>query len=98
MNQIAYPPVRRAMRKLKTLSSDEETRRLAEVRERALMTERTEISAAIKRGEAIGEARGKQEGADEANAKAIKSLIQKRLAETESEARALLGLTHLPGT
>lgn len=39
MNQIAHPPVRQAMRKLKTLSADDETRRLAEVRERALSSE-----------------------------------------------------------
>jgi predicted transposase/invertase (TIGR01784 family) len=102
MDQIAYPPVRRAMRKLKGLSADDETRRLAEVRERALSTERTEINAALRRGkelgEAIGEARGKQAGANEANIKAISSLIQKGIAATEAEARTLLGLNHLHGT
>ena len=86
MNQIAHPPVRQAVRKLKSLSADDETRRLAEVRERALMTERTEINAAEKRG------------ANEANAKAIKSLIQNGIAETETQARKLLGLVHLPTT
>lgn len=106
MDQIAYPPVRRAMRKLKGLSADDETRRLAEVRERALSTERTEINAALRRGkelgeaigEARGEARGKQAGANEANIKAISSLIQKGIAATEAEARTLLGLNHLHGT
>lgn len=98
MNQIAYPPVREAMRKLKALSADDETRRLAEVRERALMTERTELNAAERRGEARGEARGKelgkQEGANEANAKAVNSLIQNGF--TEAQARTLLGLAPAP--
>ncbi len=99
MNQIAYPPVRQAMRELKALSSDQETRRLAEVRERALMTERTEINAALQRGKAIGEAIGKeigkeigkQEGVNEANAKAVKALIKSGM--TETQARTLLGLS-----
>lgn len=102
MNQIAHPPVRQAMRKLKTLSADEETRRLAEVRERALSTERTEINAALKRGKAIGEALGeargkalgKQDGVNEANANAIHSLMQN--GYTEAQAKNLLGLAHLP--
>ena len=89
MNQIAHPPVRQAMRKLKTLSADDETRRLAEVRERALSTERTEINAALKRGKALG----KQEGVNEANANAIHSLMQN--GYTETQARTLLGLAHL---
>lgn len=92
MDQIAYPPVRQAMRKLKALSADDETRRLAEVRERALMTERTEINAAEERGKEIG----KQEGADETWAKAIKALIQSGMSEIQ--ARTLLGLTNLPNT
>jgi predicted transposase/invertase (TIGR01784 family) len=100
MNQIAHPPVRQAMRKLKVLSADDETRRLAEVRERALMIQRTEINAAEKRGEARGEARGKalgkQEGVNEANAKAISVLIQRGMSE--AEARTLLGLAQLPST
>ena len=84
MNQIAYPPVRRAVRKLKALSADDETRRLADVRERALSNERTEINAAKRRG--------KLEGVNEANAKAIAALIQKGIAATEAEARTILGL------
>lgn len=52
MNQIAHPPVLAAMQHLRVLSSDDETRRLAEVRERAWISERTEIEAAELRGEA----------------------------------------------
>ena len=94
MDQIAYPPVRRAMRRLKAISANDETRRLAEVFERALSTERTEINAALKRGKALGEAHG----ANEANTKAISALIQKGIAATESEARTILGLTPHPIT
>lgn len=82
MNQIAYPPVLEAMRILTTLSSDEETRRLADVRERALMTELTELRAAERRGEA--------RGANEANARAIRSAMQKGM--TEAQAREFLDL------
>ena len=104
MSQIAYPPVQKAMRKLKVLSSDDETRRLAEVRERALSTERTEINAALKRGKEIGTELGKEigkeigkkEGESEANAKAISSLLQNGIAATEAEARKFLGLAQLP--
>ena len=75
MNQIAYPPVKEALKQLQALSADEETRRLADMRERALMAERTEIDAA----EARGEARTKehvlmrliQSGMSEAQARAI---------------------------
>jgi hypothetical protein len=82
MNQITWPPVLEAMRILTTLSSDEETRRLADVRERALMTELTELRAAERRGEA--------RGANEANARAIRSAMQKGM--TEAQAREFLDL------
>ena len=42
MQQIDYPPVQQALQRIRDLSADEETRRLAFVRERAL---RNEISA-----------------------------------------------------
>jgi hypothetical protein len=80
MNQIAYPPVKDALQQLKTLSADEETRRLAEVHERALMAERTEIEAA--------EARGETRGAMQAKQEALQSLIQSGMSE--AQARAIL--------
>ncbi len=61
MNQIAHPPILEAMQQLKLLSSDDETRRLAEVRERALMSERTEIEAALAKGTELGAAKAKAE-------------------------------------
>jgi predicted transposase/invertase (TIGR01784 family) len=72
MNQIAYPPVKEALEQLKALSADEETRRLAEVRERSLMAERTEIEAAEERGAM----RAKQE--------ALQSLILSGMSEAQA--------------
>jgi predicted transposase/invertase (TIGR01784 family) len=52
MQTIDYPPVQQALDRLKALSADAETRRLAFVRERALLDEATAINAATARGEA----------------------------------------------
>lgn len=75
MNQIAYPPVQMALDQLRALSADDETRRLAEVRERAMMSEITEIEAAILRGKAEGKAESLrcliESGIPEAQARAI---------------------------
>ncbi len=84
MSQIAYPPVMDALRQLRALSADEETRRLAEVRELALMTERAEIEAAKAEGEAQGEARGQARAMAEALARLIESGIP------EAQARIIL--------
>ena len=88
MNQIAYPPVLEALQQLKALSADDEARRLAEVRERAMMSERTEIEAALARGEDIGEARGKEMGAAQAKAEALRCLIESGIPE--AQARTIL--------
>jgi predicted transposase/invertase (TIGR01784 family) len=88
MNQIAYPPVKEALKQLTALSADEKTRRLADMRERALMAERTEIDAAVARGEEIGEARGKTLGAMETKQEILRSLIQSGMSE--AQARAIL--------
>jgi predicted transposase/invertase (TIGR01784 family) len=55
MAQIDYPPVQQAMEHLKRLSADEETRRLALVRERALRDERSELKGAKAEGRLEGE-------------------------------------------
>ncbi len=83
MNQIAWPPVVEAWQQLKALSDDDEARRLADVRERALKAELTEIAAAERRGEARGAAKTRQE------------LLQTLIADgmSEADARTLL---HLP--
>ena len=50
MVDTSYEPVRKAMERLKELSADEETRRLAFVRERALRDEISFINDAERRG------------------------------------------------
>ncbi len=56
MANVDYEPVQQAMEKLKQLSADEETRRMAFVREKALRDEASLINDAVKRGEARGKA------------------------------------------
>jgi predicted transposase/invertase (TIGR01784 family) len=86
MTEIAYPPVQQALGILKNLSADEEARRLALVRERALLNEITELNAARREGEAMGEARGE--------AKAMQDALGKLIASgmSEDQARKILGL------
>jgi predicted transposase/invertase (TIGR01784 family) len=55
MARIDYPPVQQALEQLRRLSADEETRRLAFVRERALRDERSELRAAKEEGRLEGE-------------------------------------------
>lgn len=95
MNQIAWPPVAEAWQQLKALSDDEEARRLADVRERALKAERTEIAAAERRGEERGEVRGLALGEALGAAKAREELLQTLIADGMSEAKAR-ALLHLP--
>ena len=98
MNQIAHPPILEAMQQLKMLSSDDETRRLAEVRERALMSERTEIEAALAKGTELGKELGKELGmelgmelgAAKAKAEALQAMIDDGIPE--ARARAILHL------
>ena len=45
MQQIDYPPVQKALERLRGLSADAEIQRLAFVRERALRDERNELLA-----------------------------------------------------
>lgn len=58
MAEITYEPVLKAMERLKELSADEETRRLAFVRERALHDETSLINDAEQRGEKKGWVKG----------------------------------------
>jgi len=84
MAQIANEPVRTAFDRLKALSNDDEARRLAFVRERALLDERSLLKDAhdegweqgIEKGREQGLAQGKQQGAIEALRQTAKNLIQ----------------------
>lgn len=54
MQQIDYLPVQQALQRIRDLSADAETRRLAFVRERALRDERSELRAAREQGREEG--------------------------------------------
>ncbi len=86
MNQIAHPAVIEAAKRLERLSTDKKTRRLADARELAMLTEALEIKAAEARGVAIGEEREKARGLE----KAVARLVANGMSETQ--ARQALGL------
>ncbi len=54
MQQIDYLPVQQDLQRIRDLSADAETRRLAFVRERALRDERSELRAAREEGREEG--------------------------------------------
>ncbi|BAU56978.2 transcriptional regulator [Halorhodospira halochloris] len=66
MAKIAHEPVKRAMSRIRELSADEEARRLAFVRERALRDEVSQLNEArqegLEKGEQIGLVKGEQIG------------------------------------
>ena len=62
MNQITHPPVQQALAHLNALSGDEESRRLAFVRERALRDEISELQGARQEGWEEGMQQGMQQG------------------------------------
>ena len=57
MANVAHEPVKKAMSRIRELSADEETHRLAFVRERALRDEVALLNDAKREGEMIGERR-----------------------------------------
>ena len=82
MAQIDYPPVQQALEQIKHLSADEETRRLAFVRERALRDERSELRAALEQG--------KLEGKLEGEAAILERQLTKRFGPLDEACRASL--------
>ena len=82
MQTIDYPPVQQALDRLKGLSADAETRRMAWVRERALLDEATALHEATARGLAKGKLEGKLEGIQQGEvigeAKVLTRLLTKR--------------------
>ena len=62
MSAIVESSVQQALTKLRAISAEGEARRLAAVRARAVSIERTELHLARQEGEAIGQARGREEG------------------------------------
>jgi len=76
MAHIANEPVRTAFEKLKTLSDDDEARRRAFVRERALLDERSLLKDAHDQGWEQGIEQGKQQGAIAALRQTATNLMQ----------------------
>ena len=94
MAQIDYPPVQQALARVRELSADEETRRLAFVRERAVRDERNAMRGARdeglqaglrkglrqgrQEGELAGEIKGRREGALEGQVALLERLLVRR--------------------
>ena len=94
MNQLSYPPVQEALRRLKDLSADDETQQRALMRERALRDEVTELFAAEQRGEQRGRQEGRQEGEQIGEQRGLEQALAKMLQNgmSEAQARSILGL------
>jgi predicted transposase/invertase (TIGR01784 family) len=94
MNQITYPPVQQALAHLKALSADEEARRLAFVRERALHDEISELQGARREGweEGLqqGLQQGIQQGVQQGEVLVLERLLVKRFGALSDEARQRL--------
>ena len=73
MANIAYEPVKEALAKVKELSADEEARRLAFVRERAVRDEISLLNDA--------KSEGRQEGLLEGEAQMLKKMLRFRFGE-----------------
>ena len=82
MANVAHEPVKQAMNRIRVLSADEEARRLAFVRERAL---RDEVSL-------LNEA--KREGGEEGREEVARNLIAMNLL-TDEQIAAASGLTEV---
>ena len=84
MATVAHEPVKQAMNRIRELSADEEARRLAFVRERALRDEVSLLNEAKREG--------RQEGRQEGREAVARNLIAMNLA-TDEEIAAASGLT-----
>ena len=92
MAQFTHEPVQQAMDRLRELSADEETRRLAFVRERALHDEVSLLNDAKREGLEKGRKEGREEAREEARKEFARNLIAMNLLTDEQIATAS-GLT-----
>jgi predicted transposase/invertase (TIGR01784 family) len=81
MANVAHEPVKKAMNRIRELSADEEARRLAFVRERALRDEVSFINDAERRGRREGRQEGRQEGRREEAQRILHRLLTKRFGD-----------------
>ena len=79
MQSIERPTVQKARQQLQALSDDEQARRLAFVRERALRDEISEKAAAEARGRLAGKAEGRVEGLKKGKQEGQSVLLQRLL-------------------
>jgi predicted transposase/invertase (TIGR01784 family) len=96
MAAVAHEPVKQAMSRIRQLSADEEARRLAFVRERALHDEVSLLNDARREGREEGRAEGREEGREEgqeAGREAVaRNLIAMRLL-SDAQIATASGLT-----
>ncbi|MDR5865091.1 hypothetical protein QC758_19225 [Halomonas campisalis] len=88
MAKVAHEPVKRALSRIRELSADEEARRLAFVRERALRDEVSLLNEAKREGRQEGE----QLGTEKAKRDTARNLIKLGVLSDEQIAQAT-GLT-----
>jgi predicted transposase/invertase (TIGR01784 family) len=84
MATVTHEPVKQAMNRIRTLSADEEARRLAFVRERALHDEVSFLNEAKREGRD----EGRKEGREEARNETARNLIAMNLLTDEQIAAA----------
>jgi predicted transposase/invertase (TIGR01784 family) len=92
MAKVAHEPVQRAMSRVRELSADEEARRLAFVRERALRDEVSLLNEARREGEQEGLQKGLQEGRQE-NARSTALNLLKLGVLTDEQIAETTGLS-----
>ncbi|MYL22829.1 Rpn family recombination-promoting nuclease/putative transposase [Halomonas alkaliantarctica] len=92
MANVAHEPVKRAMNRIRELSADEETRRLAFVRERALRDEVSFLNDARREGEKLGIEKGEKLGIEKGRLEVARRLISMHLLD-DAQIAAASGLT-----
>jgi predicted transposase/invertase (TIGR01784 family) len=92
MAAVAHEPVKQAMSRIRQLSADEEARRLAFVRERALHDEVSLLNDARREGREAGRAEGREEGIEAGREAVARNLIAMQLP-TDAQIATASGLT-----
>ncbi|KUJ86540.1 MAG: hypothetical protein XD36_3037 [Halomonas sp. 54_146] len=88
MANVTHEPVKRAMNRIRELSADEETRRLAFVRERALRDEVSFLNDAKREGLQEGEQLGIEKGEKLGIEKTARNLLKLGVLSNEQIAEA----------
>lgn len=93
MNDISHAPIRQALQQLQELSADDEARRLAFVRERALRDELSELRAARREGLKQGLEQGLEQGNHDARVCMARRLIGHMATLDDPAIADITGLT-----